>query len=45
MSWLGNARKDLIEEYDALKQPEQSAKFRAEIAANENKPIEVSSKK
>jgi serine/threonine-protein kinase len=31
-SWLVNARKDLIEEYDALKQPEKAARFRAEIA-------------
>jgi serine/threonine protein kinase len=33
VSWLVNARKDLAEEYDALKQPEQAAKFRAEAAA------------
>lgn len=33
VTWLVNARKDLAEEYDALKQPEQAAKFRAEAAA------------
>ncbi|MGH9144766.1 MAG: tetratricopeptide repeat protein, partial [Vicinamibacterales bacterium] len=31
VSWLQNARKDLIEEYDALKQPEEAAHFRAEL--------------
>ncbi len=31
-TYLQNARTDLIEEYDALKQPEQAAKFRAELA-------------
>jgi serine/threonine-protein kinase len=34
-SWLVKARKDLVEEYDALKQPEQAAKFRMELAAAE----------
>jgi serine/threonine protein kinase/tetratricopeptide (TPR) repeat protein len=33
VTWLVNARKDLAEEYDALKQPEQAAKLRAEAAA------------
>jgi serine/threonine protein kinase len=32
VSWLLNARKDLIEEYDALKRPADAAKFRAEQA-------------
>ena len=45
VSWLMNARKDLAEEYDGLKQPEQSAKFRAETAANEAKPPDISAKK
>jgi eukaryotic-like serine/threonine-protein kinase len=45
VSWLVNARKDLVEEYDGLKQPEQAAKFRAEIAANEAKPPDISAKK
>jgi len=33
VTWLVNARQDLVEEYVALKQPEQAAKFRAELAA------------
>jgi serine/threonine protein kinase/tetratricopeptide (TPR) repeat protein len=37
VSWLVNARKDLAEEYDALKQAEQAAKFRAEAAALDSK--------
>jgi eukaryotic-like serine/threonine-protein kinase len=37
VSWLVNARKDLAEEYDALKQPEQAARFRAETAALDSK--------
>jgi len=32
VSWLVNARKDLIEEYDLLQQPENAAKFREELA-------------
>jgi eukaryotic-like serine/threonine-protein kinase len=32
VSWLVNARKDLIEEYDALKRPADAAKFHAEQA-------------
>ena len=44
-SWLVSARKDLVEEYDALKQPERAAKFRAEIAATEARPPAVSAKK
>jgi hypothetical protein len=31
--WLQNARKDLVEEYEALRQPEQANKFRAELAS------------
>ena len=45
VSWLKNARKDLVEEYDGMKQPEQAAKFRAEIAANETKTPDISAKK
>jgi tetratricopeptide (TPR) repeat protein len=37
VSWLVNARKDLVEEYDALKQAGQAAKFRAEAAALDSK--------
>ncbi len=32
-SWLKSARTDLIEAYEALKQPDQAAKFKAEQAA------------
>ena len=32
-SWLLSARKDLVEEYDALHQPENSRHFRAELAS------------
>jgi serine/threonine protein kinase/tetratricopeptide (TPR) repeat protein len=37
VSWLASARKDLAEEYDALKKPDQAAKFRAETAALDSK--------
>jgi serine/threonine-protein kinase len=37
VSWLVNARKDLVEEYGALKQPDQAAHFQTEIAANQAK--------
>jgi eukaryotic-like serine/threonine-protein kinase len=30
VTWLASARKDLVEEYDALKQPDQAARFREE---------------
>jgi len=45
VSWLVNARKDLVDEYSALKQPDQAVKFRAEIAAIEAKPPEESARK
>jgi len=45
VSWLVNARNDLVEEYRALKNPEQAAKFQAEIAALETKPTEASKQK
>ena len=32
-NWLLNARKDLVEEYGGLHQPENAAKFQAELAA------------
>src|SRR5580692_4033414 len=44
VSWLVNARQDLAEEYDALKQPEQAARLRAEAAALDTK-ISDSAKK
>jgi len=37
ISFLQAARKDLAAEYDGLKQPEMAAKFRAELAAEQNK--------
>jgi serine/threonine protein kinase/tetratricopeptide (TPR) repeat protein len=37
VSWLMNARMDLAEEYEALNQPEQAAKFRAEATALDGK--------
>jgi serine/threonine-protein kinase len=33
VSWLKAAREDLVTVYDALKQPDKAAKFRAELAA------------
>jgi serine/threonine protein kinase/tetratricopeptide (TPR) repeat protein len=45
VSWLVNARKDLVEEYAGLKQPEQAAKFRAEIVANQTRAPDISAKK
>jgi eukaryotic-like serine/threonine-protein kinase len=36
VSWLVNARKDLVEEYTALHQPEKAAQFRAEPSAAQN---------
>jgi serine/threonine protein kinase len=44
VSWLVNARKDLAEEYDALKQHEQAAKFRAETAALDTKASDSAKK-
>jgi len=34
-TWLVSARKDLVEEYDALKQPDKAYEFRSELAAAE----------
>jgi serine/threonine-protein kinase len=45
VSWLTNARKDLAEEYDGMKQPEQAAKFRAETAATDAEAPANSAKK
>jgi serine/threonine-protein kinase len=44
VSWLMNARTDLAEEYDALKQPGQAAKYRAEAAALESKAADSAKK-
>ena len=45
VSWLKSARQDLVEEYSALNESDQAAKFRGEIAALEPKPGEVSAEK
>jgi hypothetical protein len=33
VSWLQNGRKDLVEEYEALHEPDKAQKFRTELAA------------
>jgi serine/threonine-protein kinase len=38
VTWLVNARKDLAEAYDSLRQPAKAAKFRAELADSVKKP-------
>jgi eukaryotic-like serine/threonine-protein kinase len=43
-NWLENARKDLVEEYGALHQPERAAKFQAELNATASENSKVSSK-
>jgi serine/threonine protein kinase/tetratricopeptide (TPR) repeat protein len=43
--WMQNVRNDLIEEYDALHQPEKAGKIRAELAASESKTLETTAKK
>jgi serine/threonine protein kinase len=43
-SFVRAARKDLAAEYDGLRQPEKAAKYRAELAASENKTLEASKK-
>ncbi len=45
VGWLQNTRKDLAEEYDALHQPEKAARFKAEFAALDAKPVDASAKK
>lgn len=42
-TWMTRTLQDLVEEYDALKQPEKAAKFRAELAARE-KPATIATK-
>jgi serine/threonine-protein kinase len=39
ISYLRAARKDLIAEYDAMNQPQQAAKFRAELAEASAPPV------
>jgi len=36
MSWLNNARSDLVVEYDSLHRPADAAKFRGELAAGDS---------
>jgi serine/threonine-protein kinase len=43
-AWLQNARKDLVEEYGALHQPENAAKFQAALAGTEGKALNASNK-
>jgi eukaryotic-like serine/threonine-protein kinase len=43
-NWLQNARRDLIEEYDALHQPAKAARFQAEVAAADSKKLNASNK-
>ncbi|HWT65105.1 MAG TPA: hypothetical protein VN151_03255, partial [Terracidiphilus sp.] len=44
-SWLINARKDLVEEYTALGQPQSSQPFRAELASLNANPAPGLSRK
>jgi eukaryotic-like serine/threonine-protein kinase len=34
ISWLDNARNDLVIEYDSLHMPDQAARFQSELAAS-----------
>jgi eukaryotic-like serine/threonine-protein kinase len=43
-NWLENARKDLVEEYGAMHQPEKAAKFQAELAKSDGKNPDISRK-
>ena len=43
-NWLQNARIDLVEEYAAQHQAEKAAKYQAELAAADSKPLETSNK-
>jgi serine/threonine protein kinase len=43
-NWLQNARKDLVAEYEALKQPEKAATFRVQLAEVEGKAIDGNKK-
>jgi eukaryotic-like serine/threonine-protein kinase len=44
ISFLQNARTDLVAEYGALHQPEQAAKFQAELAGTADKTLNASKK-
>jgi len=43
-NWLLNARKDLVEEYGALHQPENAAKFQAELGDAQTKALSATNK-
>jgi serine/threonine protein kinase/tetratricopeptide (TPR) repeat protein len=43
-NWLQNSRKDLVEEYGALYEPEKAAKFQAELADADSKALAASNK-
>jgi hypothetical protein len=43
-NWLQNSRKDLVEEYGALHEPEKAAKFQAELADADSKALAASNK-
>jgi serine/threonine protein kinase/tetratricopeptide (TPR) repeat protein len=43
-SFIRAARKDLIADYEGMKQPEKAAKYRAELAAAEAQPAETARK-
>jgi len=43
-NWLLNARKDLVEEYGALYQPENAAKFQAELDDAQTKALSAANK-
>jgi serine/threonine-protein kinase len=43
-NWLQNSRKDLVEEYGALHEPEKAAKFQAELAGADSKALAASNK-
>jgi serine/threonine protein kinase/tetratricopeptide (TPR) repeat protein len=45
VSWVQSARKDLAVEYDALKQPQEAAKLRAELVKTEHTPPTLASRK
>jgi serine/threonine-protein kinase len=44
LSWLKNAREDLVEEYDALHEPEKAAAFKSELATAKPNAVSVAAK-
>ena len=45
VTFLQNARKDLVAEYDSLKQPEKATRFVAELAETEKKSASLATGK